>query len=180
MSHVPSLQSRVVRLDNARYTGGARLWRDIDLIVLHCTAGDSARSSMDWMNRSGSTNKTSYHYIVDRNGIIYRMCAPLLTAYHAGDSAYPAHPESNHQGTSVNRRSLGIAWANRNDGEPLTEKQIESGLWLCALYCRGTNTSIPIDRVVGHCEVSPGRKSDPRPAMDMDTWREKLAEYLTI
>lgn len=174
-----SLQHRVVRLDNAKYHGGARPWSAINMIVMHCTAGGSARSSIEWMNRPNADNKTSYAYLIDRDGMIYRMCAPLLTAYHAGDSAFPADPaKAPKQGTTVNRRSLGIAWANYNDGEPLTAKQIESGLWVCATYCRGSNTSIPVPRVVGHSEVSPGRKTDPSPAVLLDDWRAQLAAYL--
>jgi len=167
-----SLQSRVVPLNNARYHGPRRSQFDINLIVMHCTAGASAHSSIVYLNRPNSNAPASYHYVIDRDGTIYRHCPPDTVAYHAGDSAFPADPSKAKQGGSVNPHSLGIAWANRNDGEPLTEPQIESALWLCSVF------EIPPERVVGHCEVSPGRKTDPQPCMDMDEWRNRLRAYL--
>jgi N-acetylmuramoyl-L-alanine amidase len=176
MTH-PSLQSRVVHLDNAKHHGGTRATNTITLIVMHTTAGDSAMSSIDYLNTT-TGKSASYHHVIDRDGTIYRMCPITQVAYHAGDSAWPnprRYPPGNH--TSVNTRSIGIAWANRNDGEALTPAQKESALWLCALYCR--DDAIPVSQVVGHCEVSPGRKTDPTPAISMDDWRAELAAYLS-
>ena len=170
-----SLQHRVKKLDNAKFHGGKRPMSKVDLIVMHCTAGGSAMSSIDYMNTSAGV---SYHYVIDRDGTIYRMLDVQYVGYHAGDSAFPADPSKKTQGGSVNRRSIGISWANRNDGEQITEKQIESALWLCGVFVK--RDGISIENVVGHNEVSPGRKSDPGPAINMDTWRAKLAEYLTV
>lgn len=172
-----SLQSRVIKLDNAKYHGRGRQRSDIDLIVMHCTGGASAHSSITWMNRHPipAGSKTSYHYIIDRDGTIYRMCQPELVAYHAGASKVPRVQTSS---SSVNPHSLGIAWANLNNGEPLTQAQVESALWLCSVFIDQCN--IPIDRVVGHNEVSPGRKSDPAPAVGMDEFRGILRNYLKL
>lgn len=175
MTH-PSLQDRVVRLDNAVHHGGPRDRSRIDLIVMHATAGGSAMSSIDYLN-STTDKQASYAYVIDRDGIIYRMCPPAVIAYHAGDSAWPTpkrYPPGNH--SSVNPHSLGIAWANWDDGEALTPKQTESGLWLCSVFIR--DPGVPVERVVGHYEVSPGRKSDPEPAIPMEVWRDQLTYYL--
>jgi len=179
-----SRQSRVRALDNARYHGGTRS-QVIDTIVMHNTAGASGASSIGWMNRLGPSGeplprnkRTSYHYIIERDGTILRMTPVSLIAYHAGDSAIPADPKkAPTQGTSLNSRSIGIAWANRDDGEVLTDEQIESALWLCTVMME--QHPIPIERVVGHYEVAPKRKTDPKPAIDMVTWRAKLAAYLS-
>lgn len=176
-----SLQSRVVRLDNAVHHGGLRPV-PISMVILHATEGDSAKSSIDYLNTT--TDKiASYHYIIDRDGTIVRMTAPNLVAYHAGDSAWPnpiratpAHPDRPNDGRSLNRCSVGIAWANRGDGEPLTQAQIDSALWLCATFVDGVR--VPVAMVRGHYEISPGRKSDPSPAMSMDDWRTRLTTYL--
>lgn len=150
---------------------------------MHCTAGASASSSMSWMNRLGPSGNplprnqvASYHYIIDRDGIIYRMAPVTLVAYHAGDSAFPADKSRALQGKSLNTRSIGIAWANLNNGEPLTEQQIESGLWLCKVWM--DQAGVPLSRIVGHYEVSPGRKSDPKPAIAMSRWREMVRSYV--
>lgn len=167
-----SLQHRVVPLDNARYHGPRRSKHDITLIVMHCTAGTSAHSTITWLNRENADAIASYHYIVDRDGAIYRHCPAETVAYHAGDSAFPADSSKSKQGGSVNARSLGIAWANRNNGEPITEAQIESALWLCSVY------KVPPKRVVGHSEVAPGRKTDPDPALLPSEFRKRLSAYL--
>lgn len=176
------MQARVRRLDNAVHHGGLR-GNTLTMIVMHTTEGGSAQSSIDYMNRTADKT-ASYHYVVDRDGTMLRMTAPNIIAYHAGDSAWPdpipqinGLPAKPNGGRSVNRISVGIAWASKG-GEALTEAQIESALWLCALFCR--DYKIPVARVVGHREVSPGRKSDPLPSvMRMTEWRERLAAYMT-
>lgn len=172
-----SLQARVQVLDNARYHGHERALSDVLYLVYHATAGDSARSSIGWLNRDLTpeehNKKASYHYIIDRDGSIVRMCKPTIVAYHAGDSAYPfpVHFPPGNGGHSLNATSIGIAWANRDDGEPLTAAQLESGLWLATVY------NVPLARIVGHYEISPGRKVDPAAALHMDDWRLLVARY---
>ena len=114
----PSLQSRVVHLDNAVHHGELRQEK-VSLIVMHCTEGGSAQSTIEYLNTTDEKT-ASYHYIIERDGTIYRMTAPNIVAYHAGDSAWPnpvpatpANPEKPNGGRSVNRRSIGIAWAHQ-------------------------------------------------------------------
>jgi N-acetyl-anhydromuramyl-L-alanine amidase AmpD len=171
-----SLQSRVRKLDNARYHAGPRT-EPILYLIYHATEGDSAESSIGWLNRDLTpeehNRKASYHYIIDRDGSIVRMCDPQLVAYHAGDSAWPSpayYPPGN-GGHSLNAWSVGIAFANRGDGEPLTPQQLESGLWLSTVW------NVPLARVRGHYEIAPGRKFDPAASLNMDDWRQLVARY---
>lgn len=175
----PSLQSRVVHLDNAVHHGELRQEK-VSLIVMHCTEGGSAQSTIEYLNTTDEKT-ASYHYIIERDGTIYRMTAPNIVAYHAGDSAWPnpvpatpANPEKPNGGRSVNRRSIGIAWAHQGR-EQLTVAAIASALWLCGEIMQ--EHDIPPSSVVGHYEVSPGRKVDPRPAMEMSDWRQRLGAY---
>lgn len=170
-----SLQSRVHVLDNAAYHGGPRALDEIVYLIYHATAGTSAASSIGWLNRPGvpSGKKASYHYIIDRDGTIWRMTPATLIAYHAGDSAWPSpvqFPPGN-GGHSLNLASIGVAWANLDDGEPLTAAQLESGLWLATVF------PVPLARIRGHYEISPGRKEDPAAAIHMDDWRGLVARY---
>ena len=170
-----SLQTRVVRRDDAEDHGGRRT--KTDLIVWHCTAGDRADSAMQWMNSPHAT--ASYHYLIDKDGVIYRFCHPDLIAYHAGISAWP-NAGSVVRG-SVNSRSVGVSFANDNgsdnnpDDDPLTVAQVESGLWLGRTLMR--IYAIPPGHNVGHREVSPARKTDPLPRiLDMTLWRSLLTQ----
>lgn len=167
---------RVVRLDNAEDHGGKRL--RTELIVWHATAGDRADSAMEWMNSPKAT--ASYHYIIDKDGTIYRFLHPDLVAYHAGKSAWPNPGHSGGMRGSVNARSLGVAFANDNGSDAneadddLTREQVESGLWLGRTLMR--LYAVPATLNLGHREVSPGRKTDPLPrVLDMAHWRNLLA-----
>lgn len=174
---IDSRQHMVVRLDNSRYRGGRRDLESVDTLVMHATAGMSGMSSIRWLNREDADGKASYHYVIERDGIILRHTPPELVAFHAGDSAWPNpthYPPGN--GSTINGRSIGIAWANKNDGEQLTEEQVKSGLWLCLFWMQ--RLGISPSRVCMHYECSPSRKTDPKPAMTGKEWRQQLVDAL--
>lgn len=72
-----------------------------DLIVLHHTAGGSARSTFNWWESQASRIATAY--IVERDGTIYEVFDPRDWAFHLGI-----------RGTngSVDKRSIGIEMAS--------------------------------------------------------------------
>jgi N-acetyl-anhydromuramyl-L-alanine amidase AmpD len=75
-----------------------------DLIVLHFTAGGSARSAFDsWMQ---SAVQVATAYVVDTDGTIYELFDPRYWAYHLGVRG-PAAANWKHD-----RRSIGIEIAN--------------------------------------------------------------------
>lgn len=176
-----SLQARVRTLDCARYHGGRRS-AEPSLIVWHTTEGGTGLSSIDWLNRDlgPGEGKCSYHYVIERTGIILRMLHPDYVAYACGDSAWPnpivaslKNPQPNRK--CLNAISLSIAWANKPGPEQLTAEQIESGLWLAKVYM--ARYDIPLKLNVGHLEIAPGRKTDPD-CIDMNAWRRQIGEYL--
>lgn len=176
MSH-PSLQHRVKQLDSAVHHGGLRT-QPISMIVMHDTMGHSARSSIKYMNET-SDKSASYHYIIEDDGEILRMTAPNIIAYHAGDAQWPnpifatAQNPKPHKGKSVNGFSIGIAFASMEEAP--TDKQLESALWLCATIM-SAYPLVKVERVRGHYEVSPGRKTDPLP-QEMPEFRALLINY---
>jgi N-acetylmuramoyl-L-alanine amidase len=87
----------------------------ITTIVLHSTAGGSATSSIAWLRKIG----LSYHYVIERDGTIYKCVPTGREAFHAGRSVGPS-------GSGVNRYSIGIAFANYNNGEALTDAQLQA------------------------------------------------------
>lgn len=190
---IESRQHLVTRVDYARYHGAERELESIEVLAMHATAGaHSFEISRGWLNRQwdedypdehrplAAKKHASYHYGIDRDGSITRMLPIRIVAFACGDSAFPnpTHYPPGNGGHSINAKSVSIAWANDDKGEQLTEEQIDSGLWLC-LTLMG-QLRIPPSRVVGHYEVSPGRKPDPRAAMSMREWRQMLADTTTI
>lgn len=186
-----SLQSRVVRRDDARYHGGTRDLSAITIIGWHSTRGHDAEEAMQWDNRPDSDTPASYTYVIAFDGTIYRVLPVTTIPYSNGDFRWPTprrYPPGN--GSSMNAHILAIAFAGDLDDVSgryvhLTARQLESGWWLGKLYSR----QFPDADHVGHAEGSPGRKDDPRPQfLHMSWWRAVLAgdaaptyaEYLDV
>lgn len=72
-----------------------------DLIVLHHTAGASARSTFNWWKEAPGRIATAY--IVERDGTIYELFDPRHWAWHLGLSGTNGR---------VDRRSIGIEMAS--------------------------------------------------------------------
>lgn len=186
-----SLQSRVTRLDNARYHGGPRDLSGVRYFIVHKTASDktsTASGIIAWMNshlraRENPPRKVSYHYVIDRDGSIWRMLAPENIAYACGDSAWPdpvratpENPRKPNGGRSLNRVSISAALVNDNVGEPITPRALESLEWLTHFWINDRRVSIRgPSSVLGHYEISPGRKFDPL-KLDMRDYRALLAD----
>lgn len=118
-------------------------------IVFHATAGASAASSVNWLRRG----LNSYHYIIDRDGSVIKAVPVGRVANHAGRSVGP-------EGPWVNKYSIGIAFANLDDGkEPITEAQMASARQLV----KEIEDAIPtVKFVTTHKRISPKRKTDPK------------------
>lgn len=126
----------------------------VDCVVLHADASGDAKATRSWIKSKDS--KVSYHVLVDRDGTVYRFVETSKRAWHAGASEYEGRKD-------CNNFSLGLAFANKNDGvEPYTDAQYESAAlvilgWM-SLHPRLTNT-----RITTHANVATpaGRKTDP-------------------
>lgn len=139
--------------DLKNYLNGGNRSKPCTTIVVHATAGSTASGAIKTL----VDRKLSYHYIIDKDGTVFK-CRPVSkTAYHAGESFGP-------DGRWVNGYSIGISLANLNDGkDPYTEAQIESLITLINLL----KPTQPIKWLTTHYWISPGRKTDPR-GLDMN------------
>lgn len=126
--------------------------RKIDTIVLHSTynalGGDpfSVSKILDIYKSYG----VSPHYLVARNGEIYRLVEEKNIAYHAGESTMKDGRKN------VNDFSIGIEIIGKDDGSP-SEEQYEALRSLLVDIKRRND----IEYVVGHSDIAPGRKTDP-------------------
>jgi len=120
----------------------------ITTIVVHGTSGKSASSSIEWLKQIG----LSYHYVIERDGSITKCVPYSRVAFHAGKSEGP-------NGSNVNNYSIGISFANMEDGkEKISTAQYDSLYMLIVQLKR----EIPAIRfLTTHYAISPGRKSDP-------------------
>lgn len=112
-----------------------------DLIVLHVTQGPSASSAFNTFAASRDPNRTSCHFVIDRDGTVYQHVAIRDIAWHA---------------SAVNSRAVGIEHAAMTNGTlPITPEQLESSAKLVAWLTQ--ELRIPLDRnhVKSHNEASP-------------------------
>lgn len=92
----------------------------IDTVVLHSTAGSTLAGAISTLRERG----LGYHYLIDKNGDVWKGAPALSLVGHAGESFGP-------NGPVVNRTSIGVSWVNLNDGkDPLTAEQIASAIEL--------------------------------------------------
>lgn len=144
--------------------------RPCTTIVLHGTAGASGESSVSWLRKIG----LSYHYIVDRDGSITKCAPTSRVAFHAGKSLGP-------EGPSVNDYSIGIAFANLENGrDSITTAQLDA----VASLVKQLKAEFPLYWITTHYAISPGRKSDPMMLRKVDliafTARVNLTAWLGV
>ncbi|WP_068085978.1 N-acetylmuramoyl-L-alanine amidase [Polycladidibacter stylochi] len=128
--------------------------RDIDMLLLHYTAMDSAESAVSWL--CDARSEVSAHYLVDETGDITQMVPESRRAWHAGQAFWKGERD-------INSCSIGIELANCGvqDGAVSTypEVQINAVIALCQDVIK--RHQIPAERVLGHSDVAPSRKQDP-------------------
>ena len=128
--------------------------RTIDTIVIHTVynalGGDvySLEGVLDEYERYG----VAAHYLIDRDGTVYQTAPEEAIAYHAGPSQMPDGR------TNVNNFSIGIEAISYKDNT-LTEEQYISLAGL--IKHLKEKYQVPDENIVGHSDISPGRKTDP-------------------
>lgn len=145
----------------------------IDTIILHATADSDTAASVSWCctPKPANPNPVSYHSIIDRDGTVFQLVDVSRRAWHAGVAAFGGHPD-------VNTHSIGLSFANRNDGEKYSDAQYLVGAALAAQYMRRF-PKITLDRITTHAAVAlpAGRKTDPV-AFDMIRFKTLVAAEL--
>lgn len=111
--------------------------------------------------------RVSSHLLIRRDGEAVQYVPFGKRAWHAGASDYQGR-------VACNDFSIGIELEGQDD-EPYTELQYEI-LAAVILAMVAAYPGLSIDRLVGHCDISPQRKSDPGPAFD---W-QRLRAILTV
>lgn len=98
--------------------------------------------------------RVSAHFFIRRDGTLIRFVHPDLRAWHAGVSCW--------QGVArCNDFSIGIELEGCDEREFEATQYGQLGQllqYLCARY--------PIEGIVGHADIAPGRKTDPGPCFD--------------
>lgn len=99
----------------------------------------------------------SAHLLITRTGELIQYVPFSRRAWHAGVSQWGGR-------TACNDFSIGIELEGC-DFTPYTDAQY-TALLAAAQAIRKAYPAITADRVVGHCHIAPGRKTDPGPYFD--------------
>ncbi len=168
---------------------------DLDTIIIHYTAGSSAESSVRTLCNPDS--KSSAHLVIGRNGSIFQLVPFDTISWHAGKSSYSGRHGFNKYSIGIEIDNAGklshsgdkyVSWFGKNYKEnealkAIHKNETESGYWhiyneiqlsLVQEICSLLISNYGIKSILGHDEVSPGRKIDPGPAFPIDKIREHL------
>lgn len=136
-----------------------------DLIVLHYTAMHSTEAALERL--CDPEVEVSCHYLIGPDGTVWQMVSEEHRAWHAGAGKWGSV-------TDVNSHSIGIELANLGD-HPFSEPQMAALEVLLADIM--DRWAIPPERVIGHSDMAPDRKSDPGPRFD---WQRLALRGLSV
>ena len=100
------------------------------------------------------TRKVSAHFLIRRDGDIIQFVSCLARAWHAGVSSWQRRER-------CNDFSIGIELEG-SDIDAFEPKQYQTLL----LLLNALKKTYPIQHIVGHSDIAPGRKTDPGPYFD--------------
>jgi len=136
-----------------------------ELVVLHYTAMPDVEAALDRL--CATEHEVSAHYLIARDGRLYRLVDEDKRAWHAGAGDWGGRGD-------VNSRSIGIELDNCGNS-PYAEPQI-SQLELLLSDILG-RWCIPPEGVIAHSDFAPTRKTDPGPRFD---WRRLALQGLAV
>lgn len=166
-------------------------------LVMHYTAGRSAQESINWFKNPNA--RASAHLVIGRDGAITQVVPFNRVAWHAGQSRWLNLQGLNNHSIGIELDNAGLlspagdrfrAWfgehydaadvlmaAHKNDPgarqQPwhrFTPRQLDVAAEVGALLVRHYG----LKDVLGHEDISPGRKTDPGPAFPMDSFRSRV------
>jgi AmpD protein len=146
----------------------------IDLIVIHGISLPPGEFGGPWIDALFSNTldpaahpyfreiqalKVSAHLLIRRTGELVQYVSLLRRAWHAGQSCFAGRER-------CNDFSIGIELEG-TDTLPYTDPQYQRLAAVIRLL-RDAYPAITPERLVGHCDIAPGRKTDPGASFD---WR---------
>ena len=162
-------------------------------LLVHYTAGNTLDGAVSWFMNPDA--RASSHVVIGRDGRIVQMVAFNKRAWHAGKSTWGKLDGMNQYAIGIELVNAGkvrkrpdgkwVNWANTvlpddevsiatHKGEvtaagwhEYTQAQISAASSVASLL----NATYHFTDVLGHDDVSPGRKTDPGPLFPMQSFR---------
>lgn len=109
--------------------------------------------------------RVSAHFLIERDGVLTQFVSCLARAWHAGVSCFEGRE-------GCNDFSLGIELEG-TDELPFTDAQYATLIALTH-QLQAAYPAITAQRICGHSDIAPGRKTDPGPCFDWPRYRAAL------
>ena len=136
--------------------------RPISHIILHYTDMSDAEAALTRLCDADA--KVSAHYFIHRSGDIVQLVEDDRRAWHAGASYWRGESDMNSASLGIELDHDGHDDTGRMAGFPVAQMTALIAL-LKELTARH---DIPLQNILGHSDIAPGRKIDPGEAFD---WR---------
>ncbi|CAD5107960.1 1,6-anhydro-N-acetylmuramyl-L-alanine amidase AmpD [Zestomonas carbonaria] len=111
--------------------------------------------------------RVSAHFLIERDGAVTQFVSCLDRAWHAGISRFEGRE-------NCNDFSIGIELEG-TDELPFTDEQYRVLVELTR-QLREAYPAIGLERICGHSDIAPGRKTDPGPCFDWTRFRTALLD----
>ncbi len=112
-----------------------------------------------------ASRQVSAHLLIRRDGEIIQYVPLQMRAWHAGESCFNGRER-------CNDFSIGIELEGSDDSG-FTDAQYSS-LADVTREIQRLFPAISIDRIMGHSDIAPGRKTDPGPKFDWERYKRKI------
>lgn len=134
----------------------SRAGASILAIVIHATAGTDSRS---WL--VDNVRGVSTHFLIQKDGIIYRMVPDDRAAHHVGYSAIPIGDRTYTRNTfpGPNQISLGVELENLNDG---VDTYPDAQMLALGFVLNEWQRLYPKAEMFFHRDIDTQGKTDPR------------------
>lgn len=157
---------------------------DISLLVIHCISLPPGEFGGSWIDRLFSNRlpaeahpyfagihslRVSAHLLIRRDGEVVQYLPFQQRAWHAGVSCYAGRERCNDY-------SIGIELEG-TESEPYTDVQYTALAEVAAVLLRRYPRITP-QRIAGHSDIAPGRKTDPGASFQWPRFRHMLAQAL--
>ena len=158
---------------------------DIDMVVVHCISLPPGVFSGDCIDRFFTNQlpvgehpffaeieglRVSAHLLIRRSGEIVQFVPFHRRAWHAGVSHFCGRDR-------CNDFSIGIELEGTDDS-PYEDTQYDALARVVSSLLAAYSAITP-DRIVGHSDIAPGRKTDPGPLFDWARFKRLLRDAAT-
>jgi len=157
----PTAEVSLLVIHNISLPAGCFGLGHIDALFKGCLAIDADDSFAELAGL-----QVSAHFLIRRDGEVVQYVSCDDRAWHAGVSEFNGRK-------NCNDFAIGIELEG-TDSSGYTEMQYHQ-LMLLTLELMAQYPMINTDNIVGHCDIAPGRKTDPGASFDWSRYQQAIA-----